>query len=1210
MFSVSFFFLSEMVRKKNPPIRSVGGEEEEEEEGRRPAGEEEEEEGEEEGRVGAEAERINRPSEPESSERVKGDEDAEEEEGESECVSSSVSPSSVSDRFISEERGGRRGGGGGGGGGRPKQGEVVLTDRPESQSEPEDGEKVLEEREGSDGVTPPPSAAPHLVPRQEGGEESTTDTPPLSCSPSPKLQDFKCNECGYGYYGNDPADLVKHFRKYHLGLHNRTRQDAALDTHILALHNMRNQAKELVKTRPDLHSQQHRAVMMNGTYDVQVTLGGTLIGIGRKTSDCQGNTKYFRCKFCNFTYMGSNSLELEQHFLSLHPNKVKSPPIGPLLNTNNSAKHENQAMGRSHVFDGVERVAVRAEDDSLIGYSIPIRSSPDPSGWTADPAPGAVQAYYCCKFCSWSCEWSGGSVKLLEHYEQRHRMSIGGNFRLCIDYFFFIKLDLNFRLCIDYFSLSNFDTFFLFSLSGDPNSSDPEAVVTSYNCQLCDFRYSMAHSADVIVVAPLLLHYQHNHSIHRCCIQHCIYCPQGLCQPQKHLGEVSHPFACRKPTCSKCCSNTHHLTDAFSFPLFPVVLTSNHVPRVGVTHLCDQCAFATTDIDVLLQHYEACHTLINLKGAHQHVKAEEDVGTNKEGSNKGGAGGEREFSCTKCHFITEVEEEIFRHYRRVHACYRCRRCDFTAPDSSALLDHFNSVHCHDSSPSLANGCSAPSTLAIKEESKGDLRLLYSLAPPEGRLAEGGRDEAGGVVKSEGVEEREREREKAWVLRETRGMGERGGEQAHGLLWVPKERMVPERGVDRTGGGSAAGGVEKQSPMTPQQYTGSGGGGNGGGQEGKGGAAKEESQSLLRRRRGSGVFCANCLTTKTSLWRKNANGGYVCNACGLYQKLHSTPRPLNIIKQNNGEQIIRRRTRKRLNPDSLSSENPTPKQQRITGEERMNGEESDRSCVSMKNQQPSPRSRSPRSTQAFLANQTLEIHRRMPPLLLPSHAPSSLTPEGNGGIADGGVTSKLDGSKGGGGSERGSPIEKYMRPSKPSSYSPPGSPIEKYQYPLFSLPLPLTISPDLTPESDWLRFWTKYKMAAASGVPGSISNLSSPVSLHHQPSYTVQRDTNAASMHQDHSTEKQPTRETVDASTQDDLTNRCVHCGIYFLDEVMYALHMSCHGEQGPYQCSFCLHVCVDRYDFTTHIQRGLHRYADKTPPLKEKKTNKKIVGSQ
>lgn len=327
---------------------------------------------------------------------------------------------------------------------------------------------------------------------------------------------------------------------------------------------------------------------------------------------------------------------------------------------------------------------------------------------------------------------------------------------------------------------------------------------------------------------------------------------------------------------------------------------------------------------------------------------------------------------------------------------------------------------------------------------------------------------------------------------------------------------------------------------------------------------------------------------------------------------------------------------------------------------------------------------------------------MPPLLLPSHPPSSLVAEGNGGIAEGGIISKGEGGKGGGGSERGSPIEKYMRPSKPSSYSPPGSPIEKYQYPLFSLPLPLTLSPDLTPESDWLRFWTKYKMAAASGVPGSISNLSSPGSLgnnahylgamvapvqHHQQSYTVpycaspysplppppapphypppplhsqtsspllendapldlairQRDTNAhmstnganerrrqesplaERLRENWKGEKEeeeeerideggkqreeigkeekehlsrpsvPSNRTmVEAATQDDLTNRCIHCGIYFLDEVMYALHMSCHGDQGPYQCGFCLHVCADRYDFTTHIQRGLHRYTDKT----------------
>uniref|UniRef100_A0A3B4Z4K9 Zinc finger transcription factor Trps1 n=1 Tax=Stegastes partitus TaxID=144197 RepID=A0A3B4Z4K9_9TELE len=1230
-----------MVRKKNPPIRSVGGEEEEEEEGRRPAGEEEEE-GEEEGRVGAEAERINRPSEPESSERIRADEEQqqqEEEEGESECISSSVSPSSVGDRYGNEERGGRRGG-------RAKQGgpaaaaAAAATDRPESQSEPEDGEKGVEEGERgdrdrgeADHLTPPfPSAAHHLLlPRQEGGEESATDTPPLCYSPSPKLQDFKCNVCGYGYYGNDPADLVKHFRKYHLGLHNRTRQDAALDTHILALHNMagqgqRSQAKELGKTRPDIQNPQHRTVMMNGTYDVQVTLGGTLIGIGRKTSDCQGNTKYFRCKFCNFTYMGSNSLELEQHFLSSHPNKVKTPPSTPLLATNNLTTHENQLKGRSQVFDGAERVAVRAEDDSLVGYFIPVRA--DSSGWTGEAGRGGMQAYYWCKFCSWSCEWSGGSAKLLEHYEQRHRMSgtmspnnsnpggereRGG------------RRDGGER---DHMaSKSRKDQSSTPSSTSQGNKKGSKAVVTSYNCQLCDFRYSMAHSADVIVVAPLLLHYQHNHSIHRCCIQHCMYCPQGLCQPHKHLGEVSHPFACRKSTCPKCCAKFPQSTkqqDAIASK--PATATSP-----SVTHLCDQCAFATTDIDVLLQHYES----------------------------SGGGAGEREYSCTKCHFITEVEEEIFRHYRRVHACCRCRRCSFTTTSLPTSL-----------TPSLtlsANGCSAPSTLAIKEESKGDIRLLYSLAPPEGRLAEGGREEPGGVVKSEGGEEKEREREKGWVLGETRGLGERGVERGAGsgspslfpsplslsFVSANHEASQQKRGVaspsmvylgdtksflgdtksflgdaklyggGRPGGTAAAGGGgEKQSQMPPQQYT-----------AGGGGATKEESQSLLRRRRGSGVFCANCLTTKTSLWRKNANGGYVCNACGLYQKLHSTPRPLNIIKQNNGEQIIRRRTRKRLNPDSLSSENPAPKQQRIANEERMNGEESDRSCASVKNQQPSPRSRSPRSTQAFLANQTLEIHRRMPPLLLPSHPPSSMVAEGNGGIAEGGITSKVEGGKGGGGSERGSPIEKYMRPSKPSSYSPPGSPIEKYQYPLFSLPLPLTLSPDLTPESDWLRFWTKYKMAAASGVPGSISNLSSPGTPAHYPPPPLhtqtssspsleneapldlairQRDTGAVNMGKevkDSLTKCQSSvpsnRTMVEVATQDDLTNRCIHCGIYFLDEVMYALHMSCHGDKGPYQCSFCLHLCVDRYDFTTHIQRGLHRYTDKTSKKQARsKTNK------
>ncbi|XP_055305547.1 endothelial transcription factor GATA-2-like isoform X2 [Sitodiplosis mosellana] len=48
-------------------------------------------------------------------------------------------------------------------------------------------------------------------------------------------------------------------------------------------------------------------------------------------------------------------------------------------------------------------------------------------------------------------------------------------------------------------------------------------------------------------------------------------------------------------------------------------------------------------------------------------------------------------------------------------------------------------------------------------------------------------------------------------------------------------------------------------------------------------------------RRSGVICANCKTSTTTLWRRNNHGEPVCNACGLYFKLHNVNRPQSMKK---------------------------------------------------------------------------------------------------------------------------------------------------------------------------------------------------------------------------------------------------------------------------------------------------------------------------
>ncbi|XP_060912792.1 transcription factor GATA-5 isoform X1 [Labrus mixtus] len=70
-------------------------------------------------------------------------------------------------------------------------------------------------------------------------------------------------------------------------------------------------------------------------------------------------------------------------------------------------------------------------------------------------------------------------------------------------------------------------------------------------------------------------------------------------------------------------------------------------------------------------------------------------------------------------------------------------------------------------------------------------------------------------------------------------------------------------------------------------------------------------------RRAGLCCTNCHTSTTTLWRRNADGEPVCNACGLYMKLHGVPRPLAMKKES-----IQTRKRKPKTPKNKTGSTPS------------------------------------------------------------------------------------------------------------------------------------------------------------------------------------------------------------------------------------------------------------------------------------------------
>ncbi|XP_049592023.1 zinc finger protein Pegasus [Syngnathus scovelli] len=54
-------------------------------------------------------------------------------------------------------------------------------------------------------------------------------------------------------------------------------------------------------------------------------------------------------------------------------------------------------------------------------------------------------------------------------------------------------------------------------------------------------------------------------------------------------------------------------------------------------------------------------------------------------------------------------------------------------------------------------------------------------------------------------------------------------------------------------------------------------------------------------------------------------------------------------------------------------------------------------------------------------------------------------------------------------------------------------------------------------------------------------------------------------------------------------HHCQHCDVFFPDNILYTIHMGCHGYENPFQCNICGHKCRSKYDFACHFARGQHK---------------------
>lgn len=143
------------------------------------------------------------------------------------------------------------------------------------------------------------------------------------------------------------------------------------------------------------------------------------------------------------------------------------------------------------------------------------------------------------------------------------------------------------------------------------------------------------------------------------------------------------------------------------------------------------------------------------------------------------------------------------------------------------------------------------------------------------------------------------------------------------------------------------------------------------------------------------------------------------------------------------------------------------------------------------------------------------------------------------------------------------------------------------------------SPDVVSCQDEKPFMIQQPAAPAvvSAVSANIPQSSSPTSPDPRPTHNQRNYSPVAGPSSDRSahtstpsiSNSQPSTPAPTLPVQDpQLLHHCQHCDMYFADNILYTIHMGCHGFENPFQCNICGCKCKNKYDFACHFARGQH----------------------